>query len=300
MASRFPDASDAAIRRSTSATREASGLSHSTLNPASRNWQRQRHVELARRGIDHQVHVIPLQQRPVVRVRSQPYSAWARARRSSSASTTATIRYRSVSFDRCAPWMSRPLRPWPKMAARISCAWVPFFRPVARRHQGWALDPFPALGMRFVARLCRSSGRGLMPRWHSPSPSTGQRRRARLAIRRRFGTTEYQIMPHSGETSHAIGRPRRVRRSHKDEQHGDHRISRSRDRAARPRLSAGPLLGPRAEVGRALVPEAALEALADQNISFTVQGKATYEQQMAAIGVLLPLQFNDGRDAPSE
>jgi hypothetical protein len=32
-----------------------------------------------------------------------------------------------------------------------------------------------------------------------------------------------------------------------------------------------------------LVPEAALEALADQNIPFTVKGKTTYEQQMAAI-----------------
>jgi hypothetical protein len=35
--------------------------------------------------------------------------------------------------------------------------------------------------------------------------------------------------------------------------------------------------------GEHLVPEAALEALAQQNISFTVQGKATYEQQVAAI-----------------
>jgi hypothetical protein len=35
--------------------------------------------------------------------------------------------------------------------------------------------------------------------------------------------------------------------------------------------------------GEHLVPEAALEALADQNIPFTVKGKATYEQQMAAI-----------------
>ena len=35
--------------------------------------------------------------------------------------------------------------------------------------------------------------------------------------------------------------------------------------------------------GEHLVPEAALEALADQNISFTVKGKATYEQQLAAI-----------------
>ena len=33
--------------------------------------------------------------------------------------------------------------------------------------------------------------------------------------------------------------------------------------------------------GEHLVPEAALEALADQNIPFTVKGKATYEQQMA-------------------
>ncbi len=35
--------------------------------------------------------------------------------------------------------------------------------------------------------------------------------------------------------------------------------------------------------GEHLVPEGALEALADQNIPFTVKGKATYEQQMAAL-----------------
>src|SRR5271167_3412005 len=35
--------------------------------------------------------------------------------------------------------------------------------------------------------------------------------------------------------------------------------------------------------GEHLVPEAALEALADQNIPFTVQGKTTYEQQVAAL-----------------
>jgi hypothetical protein len=35
--------------------------------------------------------------------------------------------------------------------------------------------------------------------------------------------------------------------------------------------------------GEHLVPEAALEALADQNIPFTVRGKAAYEQQVAAI-----------------
>jgi hypothetical protein len=35
--------------------------------------------------------------------------------------------------------------------------------------------------------------------------------------------------------------------------------------------------------GEHLVPESALEALADLNIPFTVQGKATYEQQLAAI-----------------
>ncbi len=34
--------------------------------------------------------------------------------------------------------------------------------------------------------------------------------------------------------------------------------------------------------GEHLVPEAALEALADANIPFTVKGKATYEQQLAA------------------
>ena len=35
--------------------------------------------------------------------------------------------------------------------------------------------------------------------------------------------------------------------------------------------------------GEHLVPEAALEALAQQGVSFTVNGKATYEQQVAAI-----------------
>lgn len=35
--------------------------------------------------------------------------------------------------------------------------------------------------------------------------------------------------------------------------------------------------------GEHLVPEAALEALADQGISFTVMGKTTYEQRVAAL-----------------
>ena len=35
--------------------------------------------------------------------------------------------------------------------------------------------------------------------------------------------------------------------------------------------------------GEHIVPEAALEALADQNIHFSVIGRTTYEQQMAAI-----------------
>jgi len=35
--------------------------------------------------------------------------------------------------------------------------------------------------------------------------------------------------------------------------------------------------------GEHLVPEAALEALANENIPFTVQGKASYEQQVAAL-----------------
>ena len=37
------------------------------------------------------------------------------------------------------------------------------------------------------------------------------------------------------------------------------------------------------KTGEHLVPEAALEALADRNIPFTVQGKSTYEQQIAAV-----------------
>jgi hypothetical protein len=35
--------------------------------------------------------------------------------------------------------------------------------------------------------------------------------------------------------------------------------------------------------GEHIVPEAALEALAEENISFAVLGKATYEQQLAAL-----------------
>ncbi len=35
--------------------------------------------------------------------------------------------------------------------------------------------------------------------------------------------------------------------------------------------------------GEHLVPEAALGALADQNIPFSVEGKTTYEQQVAAV-----------------
>ena len=37
------------------------------------------------------------------------------------------------------------------------------------------------------------------------------------------------------------------------------------------------------KTGEHLVPEAALEALAGENISFTVKGKATYAQQVAAL-----------------
>jgi hypothetical protein len=35
--------------------------------------------------------------------------------------------------------------------------------------------------------------------------------------------------------------------------------------------------------GEHLVPESALEALADSNIPFSVKGKSTYEQQLAAV-----------------
>ncbi len=37
------------------------------------------------------------------------------------------------------------------------------------------------------------------------------------------------------------------------------------------------------KTGEHLVPEAALEALAEQNIPFTVKGKATYAEQLAAL-----------------
>jgi hypothetical protein len=52
--------------------------------------------------------------------------------------------------------------------------------------------------------------------------------------------------------------------------------------------------------GEHLVPEAALEALADQNIPFTVKGKTTYEQQWRRFEVLPPLRYNDGRAVPPE
>jgi hypothetical protein len=37
------------------------------------------------------------------------------------------------------------------------------------------------------------------------------------------------------------------------------------------------------KTGEHLVPEAALEALAEQNIPFAVKGKATYAEQLAAL-----------------
>jgi hypothetical protein len=40
--------------------------------------------------------------------------------------------------------------------------------------------------------------------------------------------------------------------------------------------------------GEHLVPAAALEALADQNIPFIVQGRATYEQQIASLRDIAP------------
>jgi hypothetical protein len=44
------------------------------------------------------------------------------------------------------------------------------------------------------------------------------------------------------------------------------------------------------KTGEHLVPEAALEALADQGIPFTVRGKATYEQQVAALRGAAPAE----------
>lgn len=40
--------------------------------------------------------------------------------------------------------------------------------------------------------------------------------------------------------------------------------------------------------GEHLVPESALEALADANIPFNVKGKSTYEQQLAALRGVAP------------
>jgi hypothetical protein len=51
--------------------------------------------------------------------------------------------------------------------------------------------------------------------------------------------------------------------------------------------------------GEHLIPEAALEALARENISFTVKGKASYEQQVAAIrgAAPAPVQRRSRRSA---
>jgi hypothetical protein len=58
------------------------------------------------------------------------------------------------------------------------------------------------------------------------------------------------------------------------------------DRATEKRALAfllGRFSGRVLQSGEHLVPEAALESLADQNIPFAVKGKAAYEQQMAAL-----------------
>jgi hypothetical protein len=58
------------------------------------------------------------------------------------------------------------------------------------------------------------------------------------------------------------------------------------DRAAEKRALAfllGRFSGRVLRSGEHLVPEAALEALAAENIPFTVKGRATYEQQVASI-----------------
>lgn len=58
------------------------------------------------------------------------------------------------------------------------------------------------------------------------------------------------------------------------------------DRATEKRAVAfllGRFSGRILRTGEHIVPEAALEALADQNIPFTVKGKATYEQTVATV-----------------
>ena len=51
--------------------------------------------------------------------------------------------------------------------------------------------------------------------------------------------------------------------------------------------------------GEHIVPEAALEALAAENISFTVKGKATYAQQVAAIRGAAPTPIQRRRRGSS-
>jgi hypothetical protein len=63
------------------------------------------------------------------------------------------------------------------------------------------------------------------------------------------------------------------------------------DRATEKRALAfllGRFSGRVLRTGEHIVPEAALEALAGQDIPFTVKGRATYEQQVAAIRGVAP------------
>ena len=63
------------------------------------------------------------------------------------------------------------------------------------------------------------------------------------------------------------------------------------DRATQKRALAfllGRFSGRVLRTGEHVVPEAALEALADQNIPFSVKGKTSYEQQMAALRSAAP------------
>lgn len=65
-------------------------------------------------------------------------------------------------------------------------------------------------------------------------------------------------------------------------------FSRPRNRKRALGFLLGRFSGRVLKTGEHLVPEAALEALADQNISFTVKGKATYEQQITAVRDIAP------------
>ena len=73
-----------------------------------------------------------------------------------------------------------------------------------------------------------------------------------------------------------------------------------RDTKSPPGFLAGPFFRSCLEDGRALVPEAALETRPTRTFPLQSKAKQPMPNNWRRFEVLLPLQFNDGRDVPPE